>query len=242
MPIVANTFLTYSAIGNREDLADTIYNISPVDTPFLGKIGTSKATAVKHEWQVDTLAAAGANAQLEGDDFTYGAVAASTRVDNMCQISYKTVVVSGTQDSVQKAGRKSEIVYQLMKRSKELRRDQEFILTGNQAKVVGAGATARQTRSLCSWYTTNAQRGATGASGGALTAATDGTVRPLTESLLKTALASAWTAGGDPDLILVGQFNKQVISAFAGNSTRMDDDSSDKTLTTAIDKLIGLAA
>jgi hypothetical protein len=75
-----------------------------------------------------------------------------------------------------------------------------------------------------------------------LTAATDGTVRPLTESLLKTALASAWTAGGDPDLILVGQFNKQVISAFAGNSTRMDDDSSDKTLTTAIDKLIGLAA
>ena len=34
MTIVANTYLTFSAIGNREDLADTIYNIDSVETPF----------------------------------------------------------------------------------------------------------------------------------------------------------------------------------------------------------------
>ena len=44
MAIVANTFTTHSAIGRREDLADTIYNISPSDVPFMSMIGRSKAT------------------------------------------------------------------------------------------------------------------------------------------------------------------------------------------------------
>jgi hypothetical protein len=38
MAIVSNTFLTFSAIGNREDLSDTIYNISPTDTPFQASV------------------------------------------------------------------------------------------------------------------------------------------------------------------------------------------------------------
>lgn len=35
MTIVANTFLTYSAIGLREDLADFIDNVSPTETVFM---------------------------------------------------------------------------------------------------------------------------------------------------------------------------------------------------------------
>src|SRR5471032_3286570 len=70
MATIANTFLTFSAIGNREDLVDEIYNISPTDTPFQANIGKVKARAVLHEWQPDALAAAAANAQLEGDDMT----------------------------------------------------------------------------------------------------------------------------------------------------------------------------
>ena len=42
MAIVANTFQTYTAIGNREDLSDIIYNISPTDTPFMSSIGKEK--------------------------------------------------------------------------------------------------------------------------------------------------------------------------------------------------------
>jgi hypothetical protein len=236
MTIVTGTVLTFSAIGNREDLMDTIYNISPVDTPFLGRIPTSKANATKHEWQTDTLAAASSsNAQLEGDDYTYSTPAFTSRVDNQCQIAYKTVVVSKTQDAVNKAGRTNEMVYQIMKRGKELRRDMEAGTTGNQAKVTGNSTTARQLRSLDAWYTTNTQRGATGSSGGAATAATDGTQRPLTESLLKTAIQQSWTAGGDPDLIMAGPFNKQVVSSFGGNVSRIDNNSGDKTLNTAID-------
>ena len=52
------TYQTYTAIGQREDLSDVIYNISPTDTPFMSSIGKTKATAVYHEWQTDSLAAA----------------------------------------------------------------------------------------------------------------------------------------------------------------------------------------
>lgn len=235
MTIVSGTYLTYSAIGNREDLTDMIYNISPTDTPFLGRVPTTKATAVKHEWQTDTLAAASSsNAQLEGDDFTYSTPATTSRINNVCQIAYKTCIVSGTQDAVNKAGRTKEMVYQMMKRAKELRRDMEAGTTGNQANVSGNSTTARKLRSLDSWYVTNTTRGASGANGADATAATDGTQVPLVESMLKAGLQQAWTQGGDVDLVLTGPFNKQVISSFAGNVTRMED-TSDKKLNTAID-------
>jgi hypothetical protein len=235
MAVIANTYLTFSAVGNREDLVDTIYNISPTDTPFQSLIGKVKASAVLHEWQPDTLAAPAANAQLEGDDIgSFGAVTPPSRAQNRCQISYKNVIVSGTQDAVSKAGRKQEIVYQLMKRGKELRRDMEFILTQNQAPAVGGAGTARQLRPLCGWYATNVQRGAGGASGTTSAAATDGTPRALTETMVKQAIQSAWTQGGDPDTLMCGPFNKTVISAFTGNSTRMQE-AGDKKLVAAID-------
>ena len=53
MAIVTNTFQTYQAIGDREDLTDIIYNISPTDTPFMSSIGKEKASGVLHEWQTD---------------------------------------------------------------------------------------------------------------------------------------------------------------------------------------------
>jgi hypothetical protein len=235
MAIIANTYLTFSAIGNREDLIDEIYNISPTDTPFQAAIGKVKARAVLHEWQPDALAAAASNAQLEGDDIqSFAAATPTTRVNNRCQISYKDVIVSGTQDAVSKAGRKKEMVYQLMKRTKELRRDIEFILCGNQAPVTGNSTTARQLRPLCGWYATNVARGAGGASGSSTTAATDGTQRALTESMVKSQIQATWTQGGEPDLLMAGPFNKTVISSFTGNNTRMQD-TSDKKLIAAID-------
>lgn len=49
MALPSNTFVTYSAIGNREDLSDMIYRIDPTDTPFVSGVDTTKATAVNHE-------------------------------------------------------------------------------------------------------------------------------------------------------------------------------------------------
>lgn len=238
MSIATGTFLTFSAIGNREDLIDEIYNISPTDTPFQANVGKTKGTATNHEWQTDTLASAAANAQIEGDDISsFTAVSPTTRVGNTMQISYKDVIVSGTQDAVSKAGRTKEIVYQLTKRSKELRRDMEHVLTNNQTPVPNASAsstTARALRPLCAWYTTNGNRGSGGADGSSTAAATDGTQRALTETLVKGEIQNCWTQGGDPDLIMTGPFNKTVVSGFTGNNTRTQD-TSDKKLVSAID-------
>ena len=234
MAIVANTFLTFSAIGNREDLSDTIYNISPIEVPFQSMIGKTKATATLHEWQTDSLAAAAANAQLQGDDVSFAAAAVTARVNNRTQVLRKEVVIAATQEAVNKAGRKSEMVYQLQKRSKELKRDLEFVLCSNQAPVTGNSTTAPQMRPLCGWFTTNTSRGATGASGTTSAAATDGTQRAISETLLQDAMQNCWVNGGNPGVALCGPKQKRAISAFTGGATKFDK-TEDKTLYAVVD-------
>ena len=232
-----NTFDTYDSVGEREDLSDVIYSISPTDTPFLSSAAKTKATAVLHEWQTDALAAAVTNnAVIEGDEATLDASVATTRLSNSSQIMDKTVVITGTQESVDKAGRASEIAYQIAKKAKELKRDMESTLTSNNLEVTGGSGTARQLGALGSWVVTNDDLASDGASGaGAGNAAhTDGTQRAFTESQLKSVIKSVWNAGGDPSMIMVGPFNKQKLSGFTGNSTRFDA-GADATLYTSVD-------
>jgi hypothetical protein len=232
-----NTFDTYDSVGEREDLSDVIYSISPTDTPFLSSAAKTKATAVLHEWQTDSLAAAVTNnAVIEGDEATLDASTATTRLSNSTQIMDKTVVITGTQESVDKAGRASELAYQIAKRAKELKRDMEATITGNIAEVGGNSSTARKMGTLGSWVTTNDDLASDGASGaGAGNAAhTNGTQRAFTESQLKSVIKSVWNAGGDPSMIMVGPFNKQKLSGFTGNSTRFDA-GADATLYTSVD-------
>ena len=130
MAAITNTFITSDAVGNREDLQNAIYSIAPFDTPFMSAIGRENVEAVTHEWQTDTLAAAASNAHNEGFDVSsFTAVTPTTRESNICQISMKDVIVSETQNVVNKAGRTSEVAYQVAKNSKELKRDMEFIVT-----------------------------------------------------------------------------------------------------------------
>ena len=138
-------------------------------------------------------------------------------------------MVSGTQEAVDKAGRKSELSYQIAKRAKELKRDMEFILTGNQASVVGSSSVARTTGSVEAWLTSNVSRGAGGVSGGfsagIVGAATDGTQRAYTEALLKNVIQSCWANGGDPATIIVGPKNKAIGSTFTGIATQYRENS-----------------
>src|SRR6266568_4468647 len=105
MAMPTNTFATYEAIGNREDLSDMIYRIDPTDTPFMTGVDKEKASAVLHEWQTQALASVdNTNAQLEGDDAVTIAATPTVRLNNRTQISSKTVRVSGTQQAVEHAG------------------------------------------------------------------------------------------------------------------------------------------
>lgn len=123
MAIPAGTFKTYEAVGNREDLSDIVYSISPTETPFLSMAAKTKARARRHEWQTDSLASAASNQAIEGDDATANTATPTVRVSNDCQILSKVVAVTGTQEAVDKAGRNSEMAYQIAKRSKELKRN-----------------------------------------------------------------------------------------------------------------------
>ena len=233
-----NTFDTYDAIGIREDLQDVIYSISPTETPFMSSAAREQVKNTFHEWQTDALAAAVTNnAVIEGDDATLDAASATSRIGNYTQIMDKTVVITGTQESVDKAGRASELAYQIAKKSKELKRDIESTLLTNQARAAGNSTTARTFGSIGAWIATNDNLAGDGTSPTANNgsyARNDGTQRALTEDMLKDVIKNVWNAGGNPSVVMVGPFNKQKISGFTGGSTRFDA-SEDKTLYTSID-------
>ena len=211
-------FRTYAAIGMREDLSDVIYNISPTDTPFMSTVGKTKATAVYHEWQTDSLAAAAANAAVEGADASTATLSPTTRVGNRTQISQKTIGVTGTLEAVDKAGRKSEKAYQLAKASSEIKRDMEFTFLNNTVQSNGtAGSTARVLGGLQTWLATNGDFGVGGSAGASgTTARTNGTNRTFTEDILKTVIKEVFESGGSPKILMVTPAHKQTVSAFAG--------------------------
>jgi len=243
MTIVTNTFTSYSAKGIRENLSDVITNISPEETPFQSNIGRETITNTLFEWQTDNLADAGSNAQLEGDDVaSFDAVTATVRLTNYAQISRKTIILSNTEEVVNKAGRRSELAYQIAKRGSELKRDQEYIFLNGGVAVAGNTTTARVTASLGAFVKTNTDKQTNGVDPSYTTlpnsARTDGNVRTFTETILKNVIQKVWTAGGTPKILMCGPVNKQRVSGFSGiASSRFNIDGGAKpaTLIGAVD-------
>lgn len=235
MGIISNTYTGYDAEGEREDLQDMIFDISPTETPFISGMGRGKASAVTHEWQTDSLAAAVTNnQQLEGDDVvgTTDALSATGKPANICEIARKLITISGTLEVVDKAGRKSELAYQLAKAGKEIKRDMEKALLDSHAAVTpGATNAVRVAAPLPNWIQSNSSTGATGAdstsnsgSGVPVSARADGTQRALTETIAKAVIESLWDNGGEADVIMANKFNRQTISSsFTGIATRNFD-------------------
>lgn len=239
MAVDVATFLTYSAIGNREDLSNIIYNIDPTETPFASGIEKVKTSAVLHEWQTQALASASStNSVLEGDDATTDTATPTTRLGNYHQISDKVARVSGTQRSVDHAGRDDELDYQIMLKGKELKRDMETTLLANQGRNAGAPGTPRALGAVLSYIYTNTDKGTNGSDPSSaqlgVSTRTDGSTRAFTEAQLKNVLQSCWTNGGEPDTIMVGGFNKQQFSTFTGRSTPMEEAKS-KKIVAAVD-------
>lgn len=218
------SFHTYQAIGMREDLSNTIYNIAPTETPVVSSIGKTKATATLHEWQTDTLGAAANTALQEGADAATFTAVPTVRATNRTQIMGKTVNITGTLDSVDKAGRKTETAYQLAKAGQELKRDIEFAILGNVAPVTAATSTAPKMASIQTWIRTNWTSVGTGSPaapasppGSAIrTATSTSTTAAFTEASLKTAMKAAFNAGGTPTMLVVPPNQKVKVSAFTG--------------------------
>lgn len=104
--------------------------------------------------------------------------------------------------------------------------DMELALTQNQASSAGGAGTARSSASAESWITqytslgTGTAQTTPGFAAGVVAAPTDSTVTgAFVVSALKTMIQTAWTAGGNPGIIMVGGAQKQVVSGFAGIAT-----------------------
>ena len=257
MAVPGNTVQTYNRVGIKEDLADVIYNISPTECPFMSNAGKGSASQTNHEWQTDGLAAAGANAQIEGDDFGNTATLATVRLGNFTQISNKVIGVSGTDQAVTNAGRGDELAYQLAKAGKEIKRDIEFTCVGAETfKTAGAAGTARNLGSVGTWYGGNIAGTATAANNfsdaadttyanaaGAVANPTgdgltkrnaNGTTRAFTEDLLKAGLKKCFELGGNPDVVLLTASHKQTASGFNGIATNTNN-IADKRVIGAVD-------
>lgn len=229
-----NTFATNDMTGIREDLVDVIYNISPVETPFINMVPRVEVSNTKHEWQTDSLSSAANNAAIEGDDAPQDAGTATTRLDNLTQISTKDATVSGTARAVNTAGRADELDYQMLKRGRELRRDMETALLSNKAKVTGNDTTARELAGVPSWIATNTDADGADPTGDGTDTATNGTQRAFTEDQVKTVLKATFDEGGMPDVLMLGAFNRQVASSFGAGATKFQK-VEDKTLHTTFD-------
>lgn len=222
MPAPANTFVSTSAKGNREELSDVVSRITPEDTPIYTMIQSKdRITSTNPEWEKDDLGTPASNAHAEGDEFSYNALTAPTRLKNYTQIFKKPFIISGTQDAVKNAGNYEQSGQQLAKKMVEFKKDVEFSLLDATASV---GTGTRKLGSLSSWYETNTSRGASGADGGynpstGLTVSpTNGTQRAFTKSLLDTTLQDIYVAGGDVDYMVCSPYVKSVFATFMSDA------------------------
>jgi len=249
MTVPAGTFQVYTQNNIREDLINAIYNVDPFKTPFLNMAKKTEARQTNHEWNTDALDSQDlSNNAVEGDQPSNKTLVATARRSNYCQISNKTIEISGTSQAVVAAGGSNKMGYQLLKKSKELKRDMEGILTYNRAKSVGTSSTARLLAGLPCWLGTNTVFQTTGTTQGANPSTLDGTATRtynkngstavtsvITEAMVKSMLQKVYSASGEsPEYMLVSPTNKQNISAFAGPGTRFIE-VQDKTMQTAVD-------
>lgn len=235
MTVPTNTTQTYTQTDIFEDLEDLIYNVDPYKTPIFNTAKKREATQTYHEWDIDALAAQNVNnAAVQGDNPTNIALTPTARVGNYTQIPTKTIQMSGTLQAVRAAGNTNTMGYQLAKKSKEIKRDIEGIITNNVARNSGTSTTASITAGLPAWIATNdfyltSSSGAqpTGFStigtenfyNGTTPRTYNGTQSAITEANFKTVLELIYKNSGDsPEYCFLSPLNKQNVSAFTGPS------------------------
>ena len=220
MTIIANTFTSFDAKGIREELANVISNIAPEETPFTSNVGSENVSNTFFEWQVDDLAAVDVTPVIDGDDVaSFDATTATVRVGNYTQIRRRSMIIADNLGFQDLAGRNDEVAFNLAKRGKEIKRDLETIYTGNTARSAGSASAGRVTAGLGAWIATNVNKAGDGTNPTAVDgsdARNDGTQRDFTEAMLKDVMQQAYTSGGNPSVLMVGPYNKTVVSGFAG--------------------------
>jgi hypothetical protein len=216
------TLTTANQTGEREQLADIIYKIDSDETPIfsLAKKETVNGTLV--QWSVQELASAGQNSLSEGADASYATPTATTILNNHTQISGKDFAISGTLESVDKAGRAKESAYQSVLKGLELRRDIEKIV--GDLNVAKSGSEPRKSATLVTWMTNGDASPSDisfGTGDGSDVADLTGTEASLTLAKIDNAVTQAWNDGGKPRVLVCDATNKANISDLSQAGTNL---------------------
>jgi hypothetical protein len=234
MPTVAYTLGTvaYKGIIN-EDVMQQIWNIDPVDLPYMDMAGTGDAaTNPYHEWVKESLAAPSVPTPvLDGADAPAVGTFTESRIGNHCEINTKKVEVSDRAREVDTIGYSDRLIHEVMIRQKEMKRQMETGMLTNKASVAMTDSVPGQYAGAGAMFTTAANiiNGTTGGfSSGIFAAATPGAARAMTETDVRTGMAAAYKAGGNPTLMMsvpemIQKFSEYLFTASARIATVMSE-------------------
>ena len=210
----------------REELSDVISNIDKERNVFTSSIKKGTCLTKFVEWPEDEDNAAAANAQVEGADAEFAELGMPSKDSNRLQIAAKWFLVSDIQESIDKAGRKSEIAYNMKKKLREIANDREYAVLNNLSAVAMASGTAGQCMGLKGFVTTNTYK----------FASSYATTNKITFDLLNDQMEAAAEAYGNPSLVLAPPKQKRDISAFdQNNRITVNADASEKKVLAAVD-------
>lgn len=234
----------------HEDVMDRIYEIDPEDRPFCDSVASDEAENQYKEFVHETLEESKEdNAFVEGQDLTdENDTRIGNRFGNYCQQMVKTVRVSDRTRSVNSIGASDQMLWQLQRRQKALRRDEESALVGVHGAQPGDGDEANKDTTgpgllagLASWIRTNVDRGTNGANatlsgaggvGGYPKTQGDppadrtgwigiaaGLARGLTYDMIEDMMEAAYNQGGNPRLLFSIPKMIRNISSFLFDAT-----------------------
>ena len=148
-------------------------------------------------------------ANLEGADADEAVSKKRTRPSNYVQTFRRTIEISGVQQAVRHLGGvESEMDYQIMQRMKELSNElEESIIIGGEAAAGTRSSTSRTMSGLDARITTNV---------------TDHASAALLITHIQTDMATLWTAGGIPSVIVTSGALAQKISNLYGDRIRAE--------------------
>lgn len=216
------TLTTATKIGERETLSDVIARIDSDETPIYSGAQKRTNNGIFAEFLVQELATADTtNHRNEGADMTDTGVTALQRFGNYHQISTRGFLISGTVETVDKAGVESEVAYQTVLAGLDLRRDIEKMI--GDTNVARASGTPRKSASLITWITNgDAPSDMAFATGdGSDTADLTGTSRALTLDQIDSSMQAAWSDGGNPRLLVASAANRANISDLSQAGTNL---------------------
>ena len=233
-----------SAVSNREDLTDILTILAPEETPVTSLAKKSKATATYNEWTVDVLASPSTTGVHEGQDISSftDKFSGRARLGNYIQLFQKNYMVSQLQDAVESVG-PARIAEAEAKAIREMKRDIEAVMCGDQDRAVEDGSTtAYAARGLGNFLSSS---GPTDVPSNYRTpaASINGTGSTLTETAFNGLIASIFTQTGTVDALtlVAGTTLRRAVSGFArsdgvstDNTFKVNADASDKEITLSV--------